>query len=169
MASTDTAGTLAAAPALRPVADDDSAALIALIGGCWSAYPGVILDVDGEEPWLRAPASAYLDWDGRMWVATRADVLLGCVGSRPRGRGVVELKSLYVHARARRGGLGSRLTRLVEGEARSAGARRIELWSDTRFLDAHRFYQRLGYRRTGRTRDLDDLSDTTEYEFARAL
>jgi hypothetical protein len=45
----------------------------------------------------------------------------------------------------------------------------MELWSDTRFLDAHRLYERLGYRRTGRTRELHDLSDTVEYEFDKPL
>ncbi|HEY9476397.1 MAG TPA: GNAT family N-acetyltransferase, partial [Mycobacteriales bacterium] len=159
------AGTPNAEPALRPVRDDDSAALIALIGGCWAEYPGVLLDVDGEEPWMRAPADAYARWGGRMWVATGAGTLVGCVGTKPHGPGVVELKSLYVAAAARRRGLGSRLTRLVEEEAWRAGALRVDLWSDSRFLDAHRLYSRLGYHRTGRTRELGDLSETTEYEF----
>lgn len=156
-------------PALRPVRDDDSVALIELIGRCWSEYPGVILDVDGEEPWLRAPASAYAGWGARMWVATGGGVVVACVGAKPHGPQVVELKSLYVAATARRHGLGARLTGLVEDEARSGGAARVELWSDSRFFDAHRLYTRLGYRRTGRTRELGDLSDTTEYHFARTL
>ncbi|HEX5493146.1 MAG TPA: GNAT family N-acetyltransferase [Mycobacteriales bacterium] len=153
----------------RPVCDGDSAGLVALIGGCWAEYPGVLLDVDGEEPWLRAPASAYARWGGRMWVVAGTGSLLGCVGVRPHGPDMMELKSLYVHATARRHGLGARLTRLVEDTARSAGAHRVDLWSDSRFLDAHRFYSRLGYRRTGRTRELRDLSDTTEYEFVRSV
>ena len=156
-------------PTLRAVRDGDSAGLIALIGGCWAEYPGVLLDVDGEEPWMRAPAEAYTRWGGRMWVATDAGALVGCVGLRPHGPDVVELKSLYVRAAARRRGLGARLTRLVEDEARRVGSSRVDLWSDSRFLDAHRFYSRLGYRRTGRTRELGDLSDTTEYEFTRSL
>lgn len=158
-----------AVPAVRPVRDDDSAALIALIGRCWSEYPGVILDVDGEEPWLRAPAGAFAGWGGRMWVATGDEAVLACVGAKPHGADVVELKSLYVDRVARRRGLGARLARLVEDEARSSGAGRVELWSDSRFLDAHRFYARLGYHRTGRTRELNDLSDTTEYEFVLPL
>jgi len=42
----------------REVSDADSAALIELITTCFAAYPGCVLDVDGEEPWLRAPAAA---------------------------------------------------------------------------------------------------------------
>lgn len=162
-------------PALRMVRDDDSAGLIALIGSCWAEYPGIVLDVDGEEPWLRAPATAYAGWGGRMWVATTTPAgagdaaLIACVGMKPHGTDAVELKSLYVDAAARRRGLGSRLARLVEDQARESGARQVGLWSDSRFTDAHRMYQRLGYRRTGRSRDLHDLSDTTEYEFVKDL
>lgn len=157
-------------PGLREVRDSDSAGLIALIGGCWAAYPGCVMDIDGEEPWLRAPAAGYARKRGRMWVApgSAPGALDGCVGYVP-GPAVAELKNLYVAAAARRRGLGSVLVGLVERAARDAGFARVELWSDTRFVEAHRLYTRLGYAATGRTRDLHDLSNTTEYEFAKAL
>lgn len=43
----------------------------------------------------------------------------------------------------------------------------VELWSDTRFTDAHRLEERLGYRRTGETRELGDLSNTTGFRYLR--
>ncbi|MGZ4618494.1 MAG: hypothetical protein ACXV3F_07160 [Frankiaceae bacterium] len=46
---------------------------------------------------------------------------------------------------------------------------RVELWSDTRFANAHRLYERLGYVRTGRRRELHDLSRSTESEFVTTL
>ena len=156
-------------PVLRDVRDDDAAALIELIGGCWSEYPGCVLDIDAEEPWLRAPAAAYARWSGRMWVVELDGVVRACVGLKPLEAGVAELKSLYVAAPARRRGVGERLTRLVEAEARRLGCTRIELWSDTRFAAAHHLYERLGYTRLPHTRDLHDLSNTTEYAFARSL
>jgi GNAT superfamily N-acetyltransferase len=88
---------------------------------------------------------------------------------KPGRDDVVELKSLYVSAKARRQGLGELLTGLVEEEAVRRGARAVELWSDTRFADAHRLYARLGYRRLPHTRELHDLSDTTEYSFRKEL
>jgi GNAT superfamily N-acetyltransferase len=151
-------------PGLRPVRDDDGPALERLITGCWAEYPGCVMDVDNEEPWLRAPATAYAEKGGALWVTGD---LQACVGIRPLADRVAELKSLYVAAPARRGGLGRRLVRRAERWARERGARRIELWSDTRFLDAHRLYQRLGYEFTGATRDLHDRSNTTEYEMVR--
>src|SRR5262245_46854678 len=62
---------LPADPALtiRDARDDDSWDLIGLIAACWADYPGCILDVHGEEPWLLRPASAYQDQGGRLWVA----------------------------------------------------------------------------------------------------
>jgi GNAT superfamily N-acetyltransferase len=158
-----------ALPVLRPVRDADSAALIALIGGAFAEYPGCVLDVDGEEPWLRAPATAYAEAAGTMWVAELSGEVVACAGVKPSGAEAVELKNLYVSAKARRQGLGELLTGQVEDEARSRGARRVGLWSDTRFTDAHRLYERLGYRRLPATRELHDQSATVEYAFAKEL
>lgn len=156
---------------VRPATDEDSAALIELIGTVWSEYPGCVLDVDGEEPWMRAPATFYAERDGQFWVAVDDDTgdLIACVGIKPVATDTVELKSLYVAARGRRTGLGSALVRLVEDTATDRQARRIVLWSDTRFADAHRLYTRLGYEPTGESRELHDLSNTTEYGFTKDL
>ncbi len=81
---------------------------------------------------------------------------------------VAQLKSLYVWPDARKRGLGEALVGHAETVARAAGARRMELWSDTRFDAAHRLYERLGYERGG-TRELHDLSLSVEYFFSRAL
>ncbi|MBL7490282.1 GNAT family N-acetyltransferase [Frankia sp. AgB1.9] len=177
-------------PGLRPVQDEDGPAVQGLIGAAWAEYPGCVLDVDGEEPWMRAPATAYTGdrdparYRGRMWVVEdkvdenrvvededggRAGLLAASVAVRETAPGWVELKSLYVAASARRRGLGQALVFLVEREARRRHAQVVELWSDTRFSDAHRLYERLGYRSAGRTRDLHDLSNTTEIHFTKDL
>jgi predicted GNAT family N-acyltransferase len=151
-------------PGLRPVSDADSAAIIELIGTVWAEYPGVILDVDAEEPWMRAPGS-YYEAGGELWVVPSADSggLLACVGWRPQSGGV-ELKSLYVSADSRRQGWGSRLVHFIE--RRVGGREKLTAWSDSRFHDSHAMYERLGYVRTGATRELHDISETVEYEFA---
>ena len=151
-------------PGLRPVTDGDSAAVIDLIGTVWAEYPGVILDVDGEEPWMRAPGS-YYEAGGELWVVPFPDSgdLLACAGWRPDPAGGAELKSLYVSADARRQGWGSRLVHLIE--RRVGGREKLTAWSDSRFHDSHAMYERLGYARTGRTRELHDISETVEFEF----
>lgn len=154
---------------LREVVDADSWALIALIGACWSEYPGCVMDVAGECPELLAPASHFHAVGGRFWVLPEGDWIAACIGMAPGHKHPRELVKLYV-ARHRRGqGLGQALVRCVETHAREEGATGIELWSDTRFEDAHRLYQRLGYQPTGRSRHLYDLSATTEYEFEKLL
>lgn len=154
---------------LRPVRDADSAAVVALIGGCFAEYPGCILDLEGIDSWMRSPASTYERRGGEFWVVQCDGVVVACAGYRPAEDGSVELKSLYVGAAARRAGLGARLVALVEQAAARAGATAVMLWSDTRFADAHRLYERLGYVRGSVTRQLQDPSDSTEYRYVKEL
>lgn len=150
--------------AVRPARDSDAKAVISLIARVFTEYPGCVLDVEREEPALKAPASSF----DRFWVVEEGGEVVGCIGCA-LGDGVAELKKLYLDARVRGRGLARGLIALVEEAAHAHGARRIELWSDTRFTSAHAVYERCGYRRTGRTRDLHDLSNTTEYHFEKAL
>ena len=159
-----------AAPVVRDARDEDSWELIGLIACCWAEYPGCILDVHGEEPWLLAPATSYREEGGRLWVAELDGRVVASVALRPAATpGGVALKSLYVARAARRRGLGDRLTALVEDEARRRGAGFVELWTDTRFEDAHRLYERRGYVRGHRTRELPDLSKSVEYYYRKEL
>ncbi len=160
----------AAAVMIRAAADGDAGGLIALIGGCFAEYPGCVLDVDGESPELRAIATAFAARSGRFWVAEREGAVIGSVGVVPAAAaGRVELCKLYVDRGARRFGLGARLAGLVEAEAARRGADSIELWTDTRFADAHRLYRRLGYLRQPGTRTLHDLSHTVEFHYLKWL
>jgi putative acetyltransferase len=154
---------------IRSARDGDSDGLIALIGTVFSEYPDCVLDVDGEMPELRNPATAVREAEGRWWVAEVDDVVVGSVSISPADANTVELKRLYVAATARRRGLGAHLVRLVESEASHREAESIFLWTDTRFADAHRLYERLGYARSPGTRALHDVSNTIEYHYAKEL
>lgn len=155
---------------IRDARDEDSWDLIGLIAACWAEYPGCILDVHGEEPWLLEPATAHTLHAARLWVAERDGRVLASVALRPMAEpGGVALKSLYVARAARRAGLGARLVALVEEEARRRAAAYVELWTDTRFEDAHRLYERLGYTRGPVTRELHDLSRSVEYYYRKDL
>jgi putative acetyltransferase len=149
--------------------DEDGLGLIRLIEAVYAEYPNCILDVPGEEPDLLAIATTYSEWGGRFWVAKRGRTLVGCIGVRPAKDQTVELKKLYVASNERRSGLGTRLVDLVLDEGRKRGAQRIDLWSDTRFIEAHAFYERLGFTRTERTRHRHDISQTVEYEYVLPL
>jgi len=154
---------------LRGAVDGDNWSLIALIAACWAEYPGCIVDIEGEYPELLAPASHYQRLGGGLWVLPEGAWVAACVGFCPGQQQPIELVKLYVAHHRRGRGLGQALVTWVEERAGAQGATGIELWSDTRFLDAHRLYQRLGYTRTGVTRVLGDLSQTTEYAFEKRL
>jgi putative acetyltransferase len=156
-------------PALRDASDDDAEGVIALIGSVFAEYPGVILDVDGEIPELRRIASWAREHDGEFWVAEDAGAIVGMCGyTAAETAGGFELKKLYVHASARKTGLGSLLLDRVLERATARAGCFVELWSDVKFTTAHRFYERRGFTRGG-TRRLGDISDTVEFHFRRPI
>ena len=153
---------------LREVTDDDADDLITLVGDAYAEYPGCVLDLDDLDADLHAPATAIDAAGGRWWVLEDAGRVVASVAAGPhRPDGTVELKRLYVAASHRRRGVAARLVVEVEGHAHEVGARGVTLWTDRRFLDAHRLYTRCGYVATGASRALHDLSNTTELEFVR--
>lgn len=157
--------------AVRRARDDDADGLLALVGGVFDEYAGCVLDPDDLDADLFGWATHLADRGGTGWVVTDdRGVVVACVGVAPTSApDEVELKRLYVGAAARRRGLGAALVRLVEAWARDDDRDRVVLWSDTRFGDAHRLYERLGYAATGATRELHDPSDTVEARFERRL
>lgn len=151
-------------PQLRPARDEDSAGVIALIAAIFDEYEGCVLDVDAEEPELRAPATTY----DRFWVLEDRGEVVGCSACAVR-LPLIEMKKIYLAASHRGKGWGRRLIELVEDEARQLGAARIEAWSDTRFETAHIVYEKMGYQRAAATRFLHDLSATEEFFFSKNL
>lgn len=170
-----TGAALAAIPlrrgwSVRRARDTDADGLLTLIGGVFDEYPGCVLDPDELDADLFAWRSHLDAYDGDGWVVVdEDDAVVACVGVAPLDRRTVELKRLYVAPAARRRGMGAALVRLVEEWARDHGRVDVELWSDTRFADAHRLYERLGYVPDGDHRQLHDPSDTTESHFVRTL
>jgi putative acetyltransferase len=149
---------------IRSARDEDGESLIVLIGAVFSEYPGCVLDVDVDMPELRNPASSAKAESGRWWVAEIDGQVVGSAAVMPFEEKTVELKRLYISPLARRRGLGAHLVALAESEARS-----LILWTDTRFEDAHRLYDRLGFVRAPGTRALNDGSNTVEYHYAKDL
>ena len=153
----------------RAVEDRDAPGLQRLIADAFADYPHCFLDVEMEEPELLAPGQHFANFQ----VLEQAGRIVGSVGcaqcdTTPEGP-VFELKKLYLDSGLRGQGWGRKLAEWVESEARAAGAVAVELWSDTRFETAHRVYERLGYRMTGRDRPLNDISDSAEYQFYKEL
>lgn len=151
---------------LRPTMPEDVPGILKLISEVYAEY-GCVLDAEGEEHHLLEPGPYFRAHGGEFWVveeegtirATAAVLLHEDSG---------ELKTLYVHTSLRRQGWGRRLTSLAIDYARAAGKRKLILWSDTRFLNAHRLYRKMGFREMG-IRDLKDSNNTLEYGFEISL
>ena len=151
---------------IRPGRDEDAPAFIALIERCWSDYPGVHLHVDEEEPDLRALATHFARQGGALWIAGNG---IGMVATRPLPDGTWEICRVYVHPDHHGTGLARHLVSLAETHS---GATGFELWTDTRFIRAHRFYEKLGYRRdpsASGERALGDRSNSREYRYTKTI
>jgi len=161
---------------VRPPQDQDAPQLIALIDGCFQEYAaeGVVIELDGIDGDLHAWQTALDSAAGEGLLAFDGDQLIASIGYAPSGKGEAEIKRFYIQQEYRGGGgrvntLARDLLAWLEMRCASRGLSRIQLWSDTRFLRAHRFYGREGYMRQPKTRDLHDSSNTTEFQFVKML
>ncbi len=157
--------------------DADADGLIALVEAAYDEHPGCVLDLAGIDDDLPVPGTTAARRGSPWWVVERAPTdergsarVVASVGcGQVDVEGAIELKRLYVAAAQRGHGLATQLIGLVERHAAGLGARCVELWSDTRFGDAHRRYAALGYERTGEDRLLHDPSHTTEWRFVKRI
>ena len=157
-------------PGIRPVLDTDAPSLIELVESAYAEYPGCVMDLPGVDEDLNTPATAAAIRGGRWWVIESHERIIASVGTGAvRDDGHLELKRLYLDRAARGRGIASALIERVEDHAAGLGAIAVDLWSDTRFRDAHHRYQRLGYADSGERRQLHDPSNTTEYRFVKPL
>ncbi len=159
----------AVAPVLRPGRDGDAAGFIAVVSGCWAEYPGCVVDIDGEAPELHALASHCAKRGGQVWAAEADGGVVGLVCTYPRAGGAWEIGKMYVAKPYRGSGVARQLVETAEAYARGHGAARTQLWSDTRFDRAHRFYEKCSYVRSGPLRAVQDKSNTIEFAYAKPL
>jgi GNAT superfamily N-acetyltransferase len=156
-------------PIIRAGRDADANGFIDLIGTCWSEYPGIKIAVDAELPELHALASHYANRGGALWAAEADGQVVGMIGVVPRYSQTWEIVRLYTLERCRGTELAPQLLASAESYARSAGAMRLVLWSDTRFDRAHRFYEKHSYVRHGPIRVLHDISHSLEFGYAKPV
>jgi len=153
-------------PEIRPTVPRDVPAILALIGEVFREYD-CVLDARNEDTHLLDPGPYFRARGGEFWVIEDQRTIRATAGVLLH-EDAAELKALYVHRSLRRQGWGRRLTELAIEYTLRSGRRRMILWSDTRFHEAHRLYVRVGFRPFGR-RDLHDSNNTTEIGFEREL
>jgi N-acetylglutamate synthase-like GNAT family acetyltransferase len=135
--------------------------ILDLIRDVFAEY-GCVLNTQ-EDAYLLNPGPYFRERGGEFWVVEEAGQIIATVAVVLH-QDAGELKCLYVHRDHRRQGWGRRLSELVLDFARQASKRRVILWTDTRFLEAHRLYRNMGFTQRG-TRELHDSNNTVEYGF----
>jgi putative acetyltransferase len=154
-------------PLLRPVVPEDVPGILLLIDGVYAEY-GCKLDAEKEERHLLDPIAHFRADGGEFWVVLEDGEVRATVAVQLHSADASELKSLYVHSSLRRQGWGRRLTNLAIEHALGRGRTRMFMWSDTRFVEAHRLYRSLGFRDCG-YRELNDSNNSKEFGFEMPL
>ena len=146
---------------VRRATTADADAIRALIARVFADY-GYVLDTIREDPHLADPITYFDAGGGGLWVADGGGAIAGCAAVKIGGA-AAEIKSVYVAHEFRRRGLARRLTETAIAHACSRGCR-VMLWSDTRFHEAHRLYESLGFVRTDR-RSMCIVNTFDEYRY----
>jgi RimJ/RimL family protein N-acetyltransferase len=142
---------------LRLATGDDSGELVQLIDSVLREY-GDRIHLEGADSDLLDLPANYFASGGAFWVLELDGRICGSHATRPSPDSpeVCNLKRLYLAPHLRGTHWGSELMQVTIDWAEHHGFRRIEFWSDTRFERAHRFFERFGFRKDGRVRDMDD-------------
>lgn len=156
-------------PVIRAALDADSVGIARLIAEVFGEYEGCPF-VLAEFPELAAPASHYEKRGGRLFVAEQNGAIVGSFAiSSPDGDGVFEINKVYLAWQQRGSGLAQRLYATAFDEVTRRGGRTLKLWTDTRFLSGHRFYEKLGFIRQPVVRFLADATDGWEFAYRLEL
>lgn len=164
--------------AIREAQDADAAGLAHIVAAITGEFPGCIFDLDEDFPELKKPRSSFEADGGRFWVAERHSSesgdakreIVGCCGLLPAEDAAgVELQRVYLRPEFRGSGLATKMFQIAQAVARQRGARFIELWTDSRFKAAQRFYEKLGFVRQPGERLLNDRSRSSEYHYLLSL
>ncbi len=153
---------------VRPAAIGDAPGVVDLIGRVYLEY-GFVYVPEVEVPDLLRFDQHYTPPRGAFFVVREGKVVVGSVGVERLDETSAELHRLYLEARLRGRGTGRALVEAALDWCRAEKIPRMILWSDTRFDQAHRLYQRMGFRRMGERVLPDDPNQTREYGFERPV
>lgn len=135
---------------IRPAVVEDIPAIVALLAddplGAQRESP------DDLAPYIAAFERLAADPNQHPVVGVRAGRVVGTLqltiipGLSRRGTTRSIIEAVRIHADERGNGLGTQLIEWAVEESRGLGCRLVQLTSDATRTDAHRFYQRLGFK-----------------------
>ncbi|QBP75970.1 GNAT family N-acetyltransferase [Herbaspirillum huttiense] len=108
---------------------------------------GIPITLEGQ-PDLKDIAGFYQKGHGNFWVAVDGGKVVGTISLLDIGNAQVALRKMFVAAshRGKEHGTAARLLEGVIAWARAQGVRQIFLGTTDKFLAAHRFYEKNGFR-----------------------
>ncbi|MDH6435842.1 GNAT superfamily N-acetyltransferase [Streptomyces sp. SAI-144] len=134
---------------IRPAALDDLSAIVGMLAddplGAQRESP------DDLAPYASALERLSSDPNQHLVVATREGRVVGTLqltvipGLSRRGATRSIIEGVRIHADERGSGLGTRLIEWAIEESRRQNCQLVQLTSDKTRIDAHRFYERLGF------------------------
>ncbi|HEY0682425.1 MAG TPA: GNAT family N-acetyltransferase [Steroidobacter sp.] len=126
----------------------DTPELVATVRALFREYAeaiGTNLEYQGFTAELAALPAPYVPPHGALLIASIDGEIAGCVGLRPLGDGIGEMKRLYVRPAFRGARLGQRLIEAVIDEARRAGHDELRLDTLASMTSAQGLYRKLGF------------------------
>lgn len=112
----------------------------------YQQWLNVSLCFQGFDQELAGLPGAYAPPSGRLYLATIADAVAGCIALRAMDEDeVCEMKRLFVREEFRGMGIGRQLAERVVADARAAGYRRMRLDTLRRMEEARSLYRSLGF------------------------
>ncbi len=145
--------------------------IVSLIQSVYQEH-GETMCLDGADGDLLEIPERYRKAGGEFVVLEDGPTVGGCHAVQPVAdcREVCTFRRLYLAPNIRRAGWGLRLMHWAVDWSVEQGFRRVEFWSDTRFLRAHQFFEQFGFQRDGRTRTmLDGHLPYEEFFFWKSL
>ena len=150
---------------IRSATDEDGPAIGKLIASVFADYENCHF-VDEEYSELEHPSSYYAAMGGQIWVAEQDGEIVGSLAvAESLTPGLFELHTVYVSRKARGQGLAWSMFNLATDLVDERKGHAIRLWSDTRFLEGHAFYERVGFKKVPVERFLGDVSDSWEFSY----
>jgi ribosomal protein S18 acetylase RimI-like enzyme len=136
-------------PTFRPATADDLSAIVAMLA---DDILGSAREGDPADPAYRAAFAAIMaDPNELLAVAEIDGAAAGCLqigfipGLSRKGAWRGQIEGVRVAGRWRGRGMGAAMIRWAVAQCRARGCATVQLTTDKRRHDAHRFYERLGF------------------------
>ena len=137
---------------IREARESDLLSLIALFAADAMGGHGDTTDPSAHDDYLRAFRAIAVSQDQTLYVAELADEVVGTFQTmvmtslNARGSSAMIIEAVQTRGDLRGQGIGAQMINFCIAEAKGRGMRLVQLTSNAARKDAHRFYERLGFK-----------------------